>query len=960
MTIEVKSIDELTALSSVTWTENIPVEDWTALAKRMTTNQMKAFTKSGMVSSDIGDFDTEVSNNTDVAANTTARHTHTNKTILDQISNNPVETISAGTNVTVSRTGNTVTVNSTASGWHAIEDEWVAITQRDTMNFVWGWVVITDEWGKTTVTIPWGAWGWDFLSDGTVPMSWDINLNGNGLNNTWCIVFDTTPTWESTVEWSIHYNNTDKCIDIISDNMTLQVGQESVIRVANVSGIPLPNGKIVYITGATSNRPTAALARANSAWTSDILGMCTQDIPNGSEWFVTIVGSVRDLNTSGFSAWDTLYLSAATAWEVTNTKPTSPNYIRVIGKVLVSDTTVWVIYVNTSVSRSMDAEQIFEDQLEPMGIPASQKANVNIAYNVWTRVVTVSGTFFYYYKWVKYIKTSVTETVTHDTTIWTKYVYYDGATLTVSNTPFDILSVVPIAIISYNNTTATTRWAWPEGIRFDERHGITMDSMTHYELHNTIGSYVIGSWFSLSGTYSVGTWSWGLVANTFGIDWGTIADEDLITTVSALTDNDWVGNQYPVFYRTGSGTEWRWYTYNVPYLFANSNILYNQYTGWSWQLTEITNNGIFMNMYVCATHALDWTYRFVLIPSQTTYSSQSLATSESILQLDLTGLPFAEIVPLWQICFERQGSYDDNGNCRISATTKIVGTRLAITSAAISQSIHNNLSGRSDTACHPASSIVNTPAGNIAATTVQAAIDELESEKVPTSRTLTINGTWYDLSADRSWTITAGWAFWTVVPGTPVRSDNDTFTVTDNSNTNKYDLLLSRWTILKWTESSTVKQAMVISSSYGANTVTVNIVWDTMASIDSSSLKYGAVKAKEINFSYPPTVGTGTNIMGNYYASMKLKVHWALALHGTAGTTNATTYDINKAGTTMFTTKLSVASAGTVGTDTTADSWTYLDTNDLVTIDCDSVSTTAPTYATVKLFVSPYNDIYLS
>lgn len=34
------------------------------------------------------------------------------------------------------------------------------------------------------------------------------------------------------------------------------------------------------------------------------------------------------------------------------------------------------------------------------------------------------------------------------------------------------------------------------------------------------------------------------------------------------------------------------------------------------------------------------------------------------------------------------------------------------------------------TSGHPASAIVNTPAGNIAATTVQAAINELDSEKV--------------------------------------------------------------------------------------------------------------------------------------------------------------------------------------------------------------------------------------
>ncbi len=44
-------------------------------------------------------------------------------------------------------------------------------------------------------------------------------------------------------------------------------------------------------------------------------------------------------------------------------------------------------------------------------------------------------------------------------------------------------------------------------------------------------------------------------------------------------------------------------------------------------------------------------------------------------------------------------------------------------------------SHEADTTAHPASSIVNTPAGNIAATTVQAAINELDSEKAATGHT---------------------------------------------------------------------------------------------------------------------------------------------------------------------------------------------------------------------------------
>ncbi len=46
---------------------------------------------------------------------------------------------------------------------------------------------------------------------------------------------------------------------------------------------------------------------------------------------------------------------------------------------------------------------------------------------------------------------------------------------------------------------------------------------------------------------------------------------------------------------------------------------------------------------------------------------------------------------------------------------------------------HNDLASRSAADAHPASAITNTPAGSIAATTVQAAIDELATEKAPVS-----------------------------------------------------------------------------------------------------------------------------------------------------------------------------------------------------------------------------------
>jgi len=49
--------------------------------------------------------------------------------------------------------------------------------------------------------------------------------------------------------------------------------------------------------------------------------------------------------------------------------------------------------------------------------------------------------------------------------------------------------------------------------------------------------------------------------------------------------------------------------------------------------------------------------------------------------------------------------------------------------------MHSSLDGTGEAGCHPASAITNTPAGGIAATTVQAAIDELDTDKAAASHT---------------------------------------------------------------------------------------------------------------------------------------------------------------------------------------------------------------------------------
>ena len=205
-----------------------------------------------------------------------------------------------------------------------------------------------------------------------------------------------------------------------------------------------------------------------------------------------------------------------------------------------------------------------------------------------------------------------------------------------------------------------------------------------------------------------------------------------------------------------------------------------------------------------------------------------------------------------------------------------------------------------------------------------------------------------------------GTSYWTTVPGTPTRVSDTQFTITDTSNANSYDLLFKKGTILRWLESSTINTGMVISSSYATNTVTINIVGDSL-SVGFTAMKYCIQMAQTLDFVIPGTLATGTDLARTHYATTDLIKLSVDAYVKTAGTTNATVFDVNDDGTTIITTKPSIASGATSDIDNTCDAPTTVIAQDsLITVDIDSVSTTAPVEAYIKLFVYPKSWLYRS
>lgn len=151
------------------------------------------------------------------------------------------------------------------------------------------------------------------------------------------IHFDQTPTGSSGVG-IMSWNNTDGTVDLglKGGNVTLQIGQENVVRVVNKSGSNLleSNYQVVRIRtqaegGAAGQRLAVKLAQADTkANHSAILGLVTEDINNNQEGFITTFGNVNKINTTGSlqgQTWndgDDLWLSESVAGGLTNIEPT--------------------------------------------------------------------------------------------------------------------------------------------------------------------------------------------------------------------------------------------------------------------------------------------------------------------------------------------------------------------------------------------------------------------------------------------------------------------------------------------------------------------------------------------------------------------------------------------------------------------------------------------------------------
>jgi hypothetical protein len=202
----------------------------------------------------------------------------------------------------------------------------------------------------------------------------------------------TAPTYTEGRVW---YDSSEKALAYYNDSsaIAVHISQDLIFKVINNTGSTIPNGSPVYVTSTSSGQtyPNVALAKADVAATSAVIGLTNGSIANGAIGYVTSQGTIDNVNTGSFTVGQVLYLSPYSAGQLMNTIP--PTGITVQVGV--------ATFINSSTGH------IYVKQTTPLAVPASIITGTLAVSNGGTGATTLTG----------YVKGSGTSALTASGTI---------------------------------------------------------------------------------------------------------------------------------------------------------------------------------------------------------------------------------------------------------------------------------------------------------------------------------------------------------------------------------------------------------------------------------------------------------------------------------------------------------------------------------------------------------------
>jgi len=205
------------------------------------------------------------------------------------------------------------------------------------------------------------AWGTSYTTTGSgtvVALQTGASLSNPTISNYEDFTSTSAPSYTAGRLW---YDSTQKALTYFNDvtNNQVHIGQEVQLKVINNTGSTIANGVPVYVTSTSSGAsyPNVALAQANSASTSAVIGLTNGSIANGATGYVVTSGLLTPANTGSFAVGDVLYLSPYSAGQMMNTVPPT-GYAVQIGTVAYANTPNGSIYIKQTTPLAVSASTI--------------------------------------------------------------------------------------------------------------------------------------------------------------------------------------------------------------------------------------------------------------------------------------------------------------------------------------------------------------------------------------------------------------------------------------------------------------------------------------------------------------------------------------------------------------------------------------------------------------------------
>jgi hypothetical protein len=179
-------------------------------------------------------------------------------------------------------------------------------------------------------------------------------IENNNSTKTDYVDYDTNAPFINQIART-GWNSQDETLNLgMAYGVVQQIGQETYARVENNTGVTIPEGTVVGFAGVGTGGTLRVSPYLADGATSSLymLGVMTHDLPDSQDkGYCTVWGSVRSLDTSGFSVGDILYASPTVAGGLTNVKPTAPDNVIPVAACLIVDVTDGVIFVRPTIEQ---------------------------------------------------------------------------------------------------------------------------------------------------------------------------------------------------------------------------------------------------------------------------------------------------------------------------------------------------------------------------------------------------------------------------------------------------------------------------------------------------------------------------------------------------------------------------------------------------------------------------------